>query len=42
VNVRERFRRLWRSSSPPDHPLSEDERDEQRWLSADDEKGART
>jgi hypothetical protein len=34
----ERIRRFWSSAPPPDHPLSESERDEDRWSSADDEK----
>ncbi len=34
----ERIRRFWSSPSPPDHPLSERERDEDHWMSADDEK----
>ncbi len=34
----ERIRRFWSSPSLPDHPLSERERDEDHWMSADDEK----
>ena len=34
----ERILRFWSSPSPPDQPLSERERDEERWMSADDEK----
>jgi len=42
VSFLERIRRFWSSAPPPDHPLSERERDrerdEDRWSSADDEK----
>ena len=34
----ERIRRFWSLAPPPDHPLSAQERDEDRWSSADDEK----
>jgi hypothetical protein len=37
VSFLERIRRFW-SSAPPDHPLSAEERDEDRPASADDEK----
>jgi hypothetical protein len=38
VSLVEQIRRFWSSAPPPDHPLSERERDEERWSSADDEK----
>jgi hypothetical protein len=38
VSFLERIRRFWSSAPPPDHPLSEQERDERRWASADEEK----
>jgi hypothetical protein len=41
VSLLERIRRLWRPAPALDHPLSERERDEDRWSSAEDEK-ART
>ena len=34
----ERIRRFWSSAPPPDHPLSAQERDEERQSSAADEK----
>jgi hypothetical protein len=41
VSLLDRFRRFWSSPPPPDHPLSESERDEDRWSSSYDEN-ART
>lgn len=38
MSLLERIRRIWSSAPPPDHPLSAQERDEERWASADDEK----
>jgi len=38
VSFLERIRRFWRSAPPPDHPLSAQERDEERQSSAADEK----
>jgi hypothetical protein len=38
VSFLERIRRFWSSAPPPDHPLSEHERDEERRSSAADEK----
>jgi len=38
VSFLERIRRFWRSAPPPDHPLSAQERDEERGSSAADEK----
>ena len=41
MSLRERLRRWWRSAPEPDHPLNAEERDEDRWMAADDER-ART
>jgi hypothetical protein len=41
VSLLERLRRLWSSPPPADHPLSESEREEDRWSSSYDEN-ART
>jgi hypothetical protein len=38
VSFLERIRRFWSSAPAPDHPLSEREREEDREMSADDEK----
>jgi hypothetical protein len=38
VSFLDRIRRFWSSTPPPDHPLNAQERDEDRWASADDEK----
>jgi hypothetical protein len=38
VSLLDRIRRFRSSAPPPNHPLSEHERDEDRWASADDEK----
>jgi len=38
VTFVERLRRFWSSPPVPDHPLSAEERDEDRWMSADDER----
>ena len=38
MSLLERIRRFWSSAPPADHPLSAQERDEERWSSADDEK----
>ena len=38
MSVLGRIRRFWSSAPPADHPLSAQERDEERWSSADDEK----
>jgi hypothetical protein len=38
VSFLERIRRFWSSAPPPDHPLSAQERDEDRQSSAYDEK----
>jgi hypothetical protein len=38
VSFLDRFRRFSSSAPRPDHPLSAQERDEERWASADDEK----
>ena len=37
MSLLERIRRFWSSASPPDHPLSAQERDEDRQSSAADE-----
>jgi len=37
VSFLERIRRFWRPAPPPDHPLSAQERDEDRQSSAADE-----
>jgi hypothetical protein len=38
VSFLERLRRFWSSPPAPDHPLDARERDEDRWISADDER----
>jgi hypothetical protein len=38
VSFVKRIRRLWSSPSTPDHPLTAEERAEERWESADDER----
>ena len=38
MSLLERIRRFWRSAPPLDHPLKAQERDEERPLSAADEK----
>jgi hypothetical protein len=38
VSLLERLRRLWSSPPKPDHPLTAEDRDEERWMSADDER----
>jgi len=38
VSFLDRIRRFWTSGSPPDHPLDARERDEDRTMSADDER----
>jgi len=38
VSFLERIRRFWSLAPPPDHPLSAQERDEERGSSAADEK----
>jgi hypothetical protein len=38
VSFLERFRRLWSSPTTPDHALTAEERKEEQWESADDER----
>ncbi|HEY2372185.1 MAG TPA: hypothetical protein VGH82_06520 [Gaiellaceae bacterium] len=38
MNILDRFRRFWGSAPSPDHPLSEQERDEDRVETAYDER----
>jgi hypothetical protein len=38
VRLLDRIRRIWSSPWKPDHPLDAEERQEDRWFSADDER----
>jgi len=38
VSFLDRIRRFWSPAPPPDHPLNAQERDEEHWASADDER----
>ena len=41
MSLLDRIRHFWSATPAPDHPLSEREREEEQWSSADDER-ART